>query len=135
MRGTSRSEAGTDAIEAAGIEAARADPDRLASVVDLVGDVGVVAWLLGSASGPAEAVTLNGPRLESLLAHLVDTPVRGFLYEASGSAPPAALEAGARLVEAAAERWRIPVGLLRTSPDRPADWVDAAHRAASELVG
>ena len=52
VRGTSRGEAGAEAIGAAGIEAAEADPDRLGTVLDLIGDVTVVVWLMGSASGP-----------------------------------------------------------------------------------
>ena len=42
-------------IEAAGIEAAIADPVRPGTILDLVGDVAVVHWLLGSASGEPES--------------------------------------------------------------------------------
>ena len=51
VRGTSRREQGLAAIEAAGIEPALADPGRPATVLDLVGDVAAVYWLLGSAGG------------------------------------------------------------------------------------
>ena len=51
MRGTSRREEGLAAIEAAGIEPALADPDRVGTVLELVGDVAVVFHLLGSADG------------------------------------------------------------------------------------
>ncbi len=51
VRGTSRGEEGLAAIEAAGIEAALADPDRPGTLLELVGDVTVVHWLLGSAGG------------------------------------------------------------------------------------
>ena len=89
VRGTSRTEAGLAEIAAAGIEPALADPERPGTVLDLVGDVAVVAWLLGSAAGEAEAVAaVHGPRLERLLERLVDTPVRGFLYEAAGTVEP-----------------------------------------------
>jgi uncharacterized protein YbjT (DUF2867 family) len=88
VRGTSRGGEGLAEIEAAGIEPEPADPDRPGTVLDLVGDVAVVAWLLGSAVGPAEQLeAIHGSRLERILERLVDTPVRGFVYEAAGSVP------------------------------------------------
>lgn len=114
MRGTSRCEQGLAAIEAAGIEPALADPERPATVLDLVGDVTVLYWLLGSATGEPESVeAIHGSRLERLLEHLVETPVRRFVYEAHGSVDPEILVAGAALVERAAETWQIPVEVLR----------------------
>ena len=80
VRGTSRREEALGGIEAAGIEAVSADPLDLGTVTDLIGDVTVMVWLLGSAGGPG-ADAVNGDRLESLMAHLVDTPVRGFVLE------------------------------------------------------
>jgi hypothetical protein len=50
---------------------------------------------MGSAMGGPETVgALHGPRLERVLEKLVDTPVRGFVYEAAGSVPPEHLERG-----------------------------------------
>lgn len=135
VRGTSRSAAGLEAISDRGIEPARADPDRLGTVIDQIGDVTVLAWLLGSVDDAARAADLNGPRLESLLERLVDSPVRGFVYERAGSTPAAALEVGAGLVAAAAERWRIPVRILDSDPREPPAWVAAAHGAIISLVG
>ncbi len=83
VRGTSRREESLAAIEAAGIEPALADPARPDTVLDLVGDVAAVYWLLGSAQGePEELAAIHGPRLERLLERLVETPVRRFVYEA-----------------------------------------------------
>ncbi len=113
VRGTSRSEEGLAPIEAAGIEAALADPDRPGTLLELVGDVAVVFLLLGSAEGDPETLAaIHGPRLERLLEHLVDTPVRGVAYEARGSVDPALLEAGAEIVRTASRTWRIPVEIL-----------------------
>jgi uncharacterized protein YbjT (DUF2867 family) len=110
VRGTSRREEGLAAIEAAGIEPALADPDDPGTVLDLVGDVATVYWLLGSAGGPAENLeAIHGPRLERFLERLVETPVRRFVYEADGSADRAILERGSSIVRAAGERWHIPV--------------------------
>lgn len=115
MRGTSRREEGLAAIEAAGIEAALADPERPATVLDLVADVTALYWLLGSARGEPENIeAIHGSRLERLLERLVETPVRRFVYEAHGSVDPGVLTGGAALVERAAETWRIPVEILRS---------------------
>lgn len=112
VRGTSRREEGLAAIEAAGVEPALADPDDPGTVLDLVGDVATVYWLLGSAEGPAENLeAIHGPRLERFLERLVETPVRRFVYEGFGSLDPAILERGSSIVQAAGERWRIPVAV------------------------
>jgi hypothetical protein len=128
VRGTSRSVEGAARIEKAGLHGVVADPDRVGSVLEHVGDVAVVAWALGGASGPT-APDVNGPRLERTLERLVDTPVRGFVLDV----PPGGQ--GARdLVTTAAERWRIPVRACevdRTSPE----WVAAMLKAVRELIG
>ena len=101
IRGTSRSEEGLAPIGASGIEPAIADPLWPGSVLELVGDVAVVVWALGSArpggpGGEEDVRLIHGERLERLLERLVDTPVRGFVYEGAGSVGPEALAAGAR---------------------------------------
>jgi nucleoside-diphosphate-sugar epimerase len=114
VRGTSRHEQGLAAIEAAGIEPALADPERPATLLELVGDVAVVHWLLGSATGDAENVAaIHGPRLERFLEHLVETPVRRFVYEAFGTVNAEILAGGVALVERAARTWHIPVDIRR----------------------
>jgi len=113
VRGTTRSEEAVAAIGAAGIEAALADPDRPATLLELVGDVTVIYWLLGSAAGDPENVeAIHGARLERFLERLVETPVRRFVYEAAGSVDAEVLEEGASLVRRAGETWRIPVDVL-----------------------
>lgn len=115
VRGTSRREEGLAAIEAAGIEPALADPERPATVLDLVADVTAIHWLLGSAMGePENLEAIHGGRLERLLERLVETPVRRFVYEAHGSVDPEILAGGAALVEQAAETWHIPVEVQRS---------------------
>lgn len=102
VRGTSRRQEGLEAIAAAGIEPALADPDRPGTILELVNDVAVLVLLLGSATGSEEELeAIHGPRLERLLEHLVETPVRGVVYEGT--------EEGEEIVRAAAQTWRIPV--------------------------
>jgi uncharacterized protein YbjT (DUF2867 family) len=134
VRGTSRREEGLAAIEAAGIEAALADPDRPGTILDLVGDVTLVVLLLGSAAGDRDSLAaIHGPRLERLLEHLVDTPVRGVVYEATGSVEPTLLEAGAEIVRAAGSTWRIPVAVLTAGPSGAEDWAEETAKAALGL--
>jgi uncharacterized protein YbjT (DUF2867 family) len=110
VRGTSRREDGLAAIEAVGIEPALADPEQPATLLDLVGDVAVVYWLLGSAAGEAENIeAIHGSRLERFLERLVETPVRRFVYEGAGSVDPDTLVRGAAIARSAGETWRIPV--------------------------
>ena len=129
VRGTSRSVDGVAAIDAAGLEGALADPDRPGTVLDLVGDVTAVIWLLGSARGdPEQLEAIHGPRLEHLLARLVDTPVRAFAYEEVGTVAEETLAMGRAAVVRAAETWRIPVAILERARDRPSWASDAAER-------
>lgn len=110
MRGTSRREDGLAAIEAAGIEPALADPDRVGTVLELVADVAVLVLLFGNLEGSEEErEALHGPRLERLLEHLVETPVRAILYEGTAG--------GEEVLRAAARTWRIPVEILGPDAD------------------
>lgn len=116
VRGTSRRDEGLKAIEAAGIEPAIADPDRPGTILELVGDVTVLVLLLGGAEGSAEELAaIHGPRLERLMEHLVETPVRGVVYEGT--------ESGSEIVRAASRVWRIPAEIIA----READLVAAVH--------
>jgi uncharacterized protein YbjT (DUF2867 family) len=125
VRGTSRREQGLAAIEAAGIEPALADPVRPGTILDLVGDVTAVVWMLGSAEGNAEQLAaLHGPRLDRLVERLVETPVRGFVYEAGGSVDPVLLARGWEALEAASDRWHFPMSAVLVDPDDHAKWFD-----------
>jgi uncharacterized protein YbjT (DUF2867 family) len=126
VRGTSRREEGLAAIEEAGIEPALADPDRPATILELIDDVAVLVLLLGNLSGSkAELAAVHGPRLERLLEHLVETPVRGVVYEGT--------EAGIEVVEAASRTWRIPVRTIPRSLSQSAYMADS-DRLAGEVT-
>ena len=136
MRGTSRGPAGVAAIEAAGLEAAVADPDRVGTILEQVGDVAVMIWLMGSATGSADEVeAVNVLRLESLLEKLVDSPVRGFVFEGAGTAGEEVLAAGAALAERAARTWMIPVRVVTEPRDGADEWRAAMREAATSVLG
>jgi uncharacterized protein YbjT (DUF2867 family) len=122
VRGTSRRKGELAAIEAAGIEPALADPERPVTILELVEDVAVLVLLLGNAVGSEEELAaIHGPRLERLLEHLVETPVRGLVYEGT--------EAGAEVVQTASRTWRIPVA-ISPRPSQPAYDAGGAALAA-----
>lgn len=131
VRGTTRDPDRLAAIEAAGAEAVVADPDSLGTLMQALTGVSVVCWLMGSVHG-GEA--LHGERLGSLTERLVDTPVRGLVYEAAGAADAALLERGAAIVRAAAGTWRIPVELVDTAPTVHEAWLEAMRSAVGRLL-
>jgi hypothetical protein len=133
VRGTTRSPARADAIAAAGAEPYVGDPDRIATLMEAIAGVTVVAWLLGSAAGEG-AEELHAGRLRMLCEKLVDTPVRGLLYEAAGTLGDDVLAGGAEVVRRAEATWSIPVEVLRTDPaDRPG-WTADATAAVERLL-
>jgi putative NADH-flavin reductase len=132
VRGTTRDPAKRSAIEAAGAEAAIADPDRVVTLVPAFEHVAVAYVLLGSAGGDP---SLHGTRLDMLLHRMVDTTVRGIVYEARGSADSALLEAGAAIVSAVSADARIPYVLLDADPSDHDAWVAAAVGGAERVLG
>jgi hypothetical protein len=95
-----------------------ADPDRLGTLLPHLEGIAVIYWLMGGVEGP-----VHGPRLRSLLEKLVDTPVRGFVYEGT--------EQGAAVALAAHETFRIPVATLEAGR---ADWLGEATAAAARVL-
>ena len=136
VRGTSRTAAGARAIADAGIEPAIADPDRIATVLDAIDGVSLIFWLMGGAEGEPDAVAaLHGPRLERLLEEIVDTPVRGFVYELSPELAPDHAASALAARRHAGETWRIPFEVVDGDPGQPGLWLEAMLASAGELVG
>jgi hypothetical protein len=108
-----------------------ADPDRLATLVPALAGVSVVCWLLGTATGSPE---VNGQRLQTLAEHLVDTPVRGLVYEAGGTVEPALREQGAQIVRTASETWHIRGEVVRTDPADHEAWLGAMKEAVERTL-
>jgi hypothetical protein len=113
VRGTTRDPARVDAIAAAGAEPYVGDPDRIGTLMGALTGVTVVVWLLGSIPIPAG-------RVRMLFEKLVDTPVRGVVYERG-------LPEGEAIAADAAGRWRIPVEII--------DRGDDAKAAVDRLLG
>jgi nucleoside-diphosphate-sugar epimerase len=115
VRGTTRSEARTEAIAATGAEPYVGDPDRVGTLMGALTGVTIVCWLLGEVPEP----DLHGGRLRMLFEKLVDTPVRGVVYERAAQ--------GEAIARDAAERWRIPVEIVEPGGD--------ARQAVDRLLG
>jgi threonine dehydrogenase-like Zn-dependent dehydrogenase len=126
VRGTTRAAARQSDIEAAGAEAVVADPDRLATLMPALEGVSVVCWLMGTSTGD----DLHGPRLESMLEHIVDTHVRGLVYETGGVERPAGVAAARR----AQATYNMPVDVLTADPARHDAWLRAATAAVASVL-
>lgn len=135
VRGTTRSEARRDAIDAAGAEVWIGDPDRIATISYALDSVTILCWLMGSAQGtPEQLAALHGSRLRMLLERSIDTTVRGLVYEAAGSVDAALLDAGAETVQAACAYSEIPHQLLRADPADHEAWLAEALACVDGLL-
>ena len=136
MRGTTRTAVGVAEIEAAGAEAIVADPDRVATLMPALDQVTVAVILLGSATGSAAALgELHGSRLDMLLTKLVDTTIRGVVYEAAGSVDDEVLAAGSRRVKRFAEQTHASCQLLQSDPAQAGAWLREARGAVALALG
>jgi hypothetical protein len=70
--------------------------------------VTIVVWLLGNVA----VLDLHDGRLRMMFEKLVDTPVRGFVYEGT--------PAGEALARACASTWNIPLEVLAPGDDAAA---------------
>ncbi len=135
VRGTTRDPAEAAGLEADGIEPWVGDPDRVGTLTGALDGVTVVCWLLGSATGePGDLAALHGPRLRAFCERVVDTTVRGLMYEAAGALPAALLAGGAAIAREAARTWEIPLRILNADPADRGAWLGAAERGVRELL-
>ena len=124
VRGTTRSQAHAGAIREAGAEPYVGDPDRIGTLMDALAGVTIVCWLMGTIPVPE----LHEGRLRMLWEKLVDTPVRGVVYEG-------ALPQGEQVARAASQTWQIPLEILDADPLDHTAWLAAAHGAVDRLLG
>jgi hypothetical protein len=135
VRVTTRTEAGRVAIEATGAECWIGTPERLGTLRAALESVTVVCWLLGTVAGGEEEVrALHTSRLEFFLGQVIDTTVRGFVYETAGTAPGDALAEGGRIVRTVAEHNAIPTAFIGADPRAPVLWLQDANAAIDELL-
>jgi threonine dehydrogenase-like Zn-dependent dehydrogenase len=135
VRATTRDPGRVAEIEAIGAEAVVGDPDVVATLARALEHVSVACILLGSATGsPHRLAALHGTRLEMLLTRMLDTTVRGIVYEAAGSVDRGLLETGAAQVRARCEVSRIPYALLDADPTDWAAWTRAAMDAVERVL-
>lgn len=135
VRATTRDPERRAEIEAAGAEAFVGDPDRVATLAPALDHVGVACLLLGSAYGTEGEVTaLHTTRLDMVLERMLDTTVRGIVYEAVGKVPAEILAAGSARVRSACERSLIPYVLLTADPSDHAGWATAAAAAVERAL-
>jgi hypothetical protein len=136
VRITTRSEDARAEIEASGAECWIGTPDRLATLRGALENVTILCWLLGSAAGtPEQLQALHGSRLEFFLTQAIDTTVRGFVYEARGSGPSAALVGeGELIVRKLVQRNEIPAAYLSADPSERHAWLEQARAAVASLL-
>ena len=130
VRGTTRNPERSAAIEESGIEAVVADPDRLGSLMQSLAGVSAICWLMGG----ADAAAVNGERLETLTERLVDTHVRGLVYEAAGTARPDILRAGEEIVTRAGTTWHMPVEVVTDDPADHDAWLASMRAAVGRIL-
>jgi hypothetical protein len=131
VRGTTRDPSRLPELERAGIEGVVADPDRLATLVPALAGVTIVCWLMG---GAEDSPDVNDLRLGTLMEHLVDTPVRGLVYEAAGTVDADVLSRGAQIVREASHTWHIPVEVVDTEPASHEEWLEDMTAAVERLL-
>jgi nucleoside-diphosphate-sugar epimerase len=136
VRGTTRRPEMLGPIEAAGADAVIADPDRVSTLAPALTHVTVACLLLGSAGGTStEVAALHGPRLAMMLLRMLDTTIRGIVYESAGSVEPQVLSAGAEMITTWCERSMIPFALLDTEPAAGHDaWLTSAVAAVERVL-
>jgi hypothetical protein len=136
VRAVARGESGRAAIEAAGAECWIGDADVVGTLRYALENVTILVWALGTATGtPAAVAALHGPRLEMMLGRVIDTTVRGVVYEAAGTISPAAFATGLAELGRAGGLNEIPYAVVDVDPAEREAWVTAARRAIDGLIG
>jgi NAD(P)-dependent dehydrogenase (short-subunit alcohol dehydrogenase family) len=135
VRAVTRREEAVAEIEAAGAEAWLGDPGVVGTLRYALDNVTLLLWLLGTASGPPDAVAaLHGSRLRMMLERTVDTTVRGVVYEAAGSVGSEVLRGGVAELHRARERNEIPIRLVEAEPADARRWRAEARDAIDALL-
>jgi hypothetical protein len=136
VRAVTRRESGRAAIEAAGAECWIGDADVVGTLRYALESVTILVWALGTATGtPAAVAALHGPRLEMMLGRVIDTTIRGVVYEAAGTIAPAAFATGVAELGRMGRLNQIPHAIVDADPADRAAWATAARQAIDGLIG
>ena len=84
---------------------------------------------------PEQVAALHGPRLEMMLSKIIDTTVRGVVYEAAGTIAPDAFATGIAELRRTCGKNEIPIALIEADPADGDAWVVAARHAIGGLIG
>jgi hypothetical protein len=144
VRITTRSEDQRVAIEASGAECFIATPARVGTLRAALEGVTLACWLLAGARGaPEDQRALHGSRLELFMRQLIDSTVRGFIYEAAlpaaqtggAAVPTGVLGEGALIARTIGARNAIPVAVIEGTAADPQGWLGQMRAAARSLLG
>lgn len=116
----SRIAAAEAALADAGYAVRSVSPHLAGDIVDALENVTVVAYLMAGAADPI----VNDEMLETVLLKVVDTGVRGFVYEAPGGKPNAH-------VAHAVETWHLSVEDFEAGDD----FAEALTTAVNRSIG
>jgi len=136
VRVTTRQERGRAGIEATGAECWIGDPDRLATLRPALENVTIACWLLSAAMGTEEQIrALHGSRLESFLHQIIDTSIRGLVYEAGEDRHSATGSAAAVVkVRSVSELNSIPLRVIESDPRDEPTWQSQTRAAIDSLL-
>src|SRR4051812_36560492 len=98
-----------------------------------VANTSALVWLMGSAVGD-DVEALHRTRLQTVLERLVDTPVRGMVYEAAGTLPPQLLREGAAAVRKAGAIWQMPYAIVEQQPGDHDAWLAAMLAGVEDVL-
>ncbi|HEY1456991.1 MAG TPA: hypothetical protein VGF15_00605 [Solirubrobacteraceae bacterium] len=136
VRVTTRSEQRRHVIQAAGAECWIGTPDRLATLRQALENVTVTCWLLANATGTEDQIAdLHTSRLEFFLGQIIDSTVRGFIYEMPSSSLASDLGArGSEIAHRLTSRNSIPLRVIGADLCEQ-EWLEQAHAAVTSVLG
>jgi len=106
-------------LAASGVDIWNGSTERLATLRGALEGVAIACWLM--ADEPA-----GEQRVASFIAQIVDSTVRGLVYEAAGCSSE---------VKRLCALNAIPLAVVSESPAERARWLSAAREAVASLIG
>ena len=139
VRITTRSSDNRAAIEDTLAECFVGDPNLLATLRRALDGVTIACWMLaGARGGEDELQELHSSRLEAFARQLIDTTVRGFVYERGAAfvgTSAKALADGERVARELAAANAIPFAIVDAEIHDREEWLRGARAAVAGLLG